>query len=136
MTTRLDGTASNHGGCDSSRFVLITAAIALIAGCGPPSASVMFSGDRGAAGARIIVDSLEIGRLPTEPADWASPADIADSALGVYQFDARVKLGRHLVVAITANADTLRGEFESHESASVHVSTCDKKIRSASGSSL
>jgi hypothetical protein len=90
---------------------------------------VSFSGDRGAAGARILVDGVEIGRLPTKPGDWATAAQIADSTQGLYGFYARVHSGPHRITAITLTNDTLTGPFESHESADVFVSTASGRVR-------
>lgn len=115
----------------TSRPSLWAGFLALLAltGCGPPAPALDFSGDRGAAGATILVDGREIGRLPTTPADWATQAEVADSTFSCYQFDARVPIGRHEIMAITLRGDTLRGEFESKESGGAFVKTSEGTIR-------
>lgn len=105
-------------------FALLT-----FTGCGPPRPAIDFSGDRGAAGASILVDGREIGRLPTTPGDFVTEVEIADSTRACYQFDYRIPLGHHQIMAITLRGDTLRGEFESKESGGVFVKTSEGIIR-------
>lgn len=108
-------------------FAIALATTLAVVCCGMPSASVRFAGDRGASEAKILVDDVEVGRLP------GVATKSADSTEMVVEMYARIGLGPHRVTAITTAGDTIHGQFESHESADVHVKSSARLIKSYRG---